>query len=173
MLNLFILFHLVALFSWGMPESAFRNRMAKPFEKYMLYSGLWHIWGMFAPVPLRFHFDVRAEIRFRDGSIKEWIAPRMEELPVWERAPKERYRKWRERIRSEEFAVIWGDTARYIARQMDSNPGNPPVEVKMTRYWMELPRPDMKRDYQPLTARFDPTNSFTYTTIPILPEDLK
>jgi hypothetical protein len=172
-LNIFLVFHLAALFFWGMPDNPFRNRMIRPVEKYMLFTGLWHIWGMFAPTPLRFHFDVQAIVKFRDGKEKTWVAPRMEEFSVWERAPKERYRKWRERIRSEEFAMVWPDTARYIARQLNTDPANPPVEVQLKRYWVEIPRPNRRQDYQPMPKRFDPTNFFVYAVFPIEPKDLK
>src|ERR1051326_2116413 len=89
-LNVFIAFHVIALFFWGLPESPFRSRMAKPFQPYVVYMGLWHIWGMFAPNPLDINFDVRAQVIYRDGSTAEWHVPRPEEFSVWERAPKER-----------------------------------------------------------------------------------
>lgn len=173
-MNSVIVTHLVAFFFWGMPENALRNRVVRPLQNYMLFSGLWHIWGMFAPTPLRFHFDVRAEISYKDEKKIMWISPRMEEFSVWERAPKERYRKWRERIRSEEFSMVWEDTARYIAREMNVyGESNPPVQVKLTRYWQELPRPVRGQDFQPILRTFNPTNSFTYAVFPIQPEDLK
>src|SRR5215212_6279761 len=96
-LNILITLHVLGLFLWGLPDGKFRSYTAWPFERYIVYMGLWHIWGMFAPAPLNINFDVRAEVRYQDGSKAEWVAPRMEELSIWQRAPKERYRKWRER----------------------------------------------------------------------------
>ena len=52
----------------AVPSVTQRNRMAHPFEKYVVYTGLWHIWGMFAPAPLNIHYDIRAEVKYRDGS---------------------------------------------------------------------------------------------------------
>ena len=97
----------------------------------------------------------------------------MQEFNVWERVPKERYRKWRERIHAAEFSMVWADTARYIARLMNTKPNNPPVEVKLVRYWINIPPPDLSRDYQPMPAGFNPTNSYTYTTCAIAPQDLQ
>jgi hypothetical protein len=172
-LNIFISLHFAALFFWGLPDSPLRNHMARPFERYVVYMGLWHIWGMFAPAPLNLNVDVRATVKYKDGSTNVWIAPRMEELPIWQRASKERYRKWRERIRSEEYTVIWDDTSRWIARQMNNQPNNPPVEVRLTRWWTEIPRPNMKRDYQPRAMKVDFINSLTYSVCPITPKDLQ
>src|SRR5688500_17855748 len=84
-LNIFIAFHVVALFLWGLPDGAFRKHAAKPFEKYVVYIGLWHIWGMFAPKPLDVNFDVRATVKYQDGTTAIWQAPRIEKLPMSQR----------------------------------------------------------------------------------------
>jgi hypothetical protein len=172
-LNVFIAFNFAALFFWGLPDGPFRKYTARPFEKYVVYMGLWHIWGMFAPKPLDINFDVRATVKYQDGTTKEWIAPRMEELPIAQRVPKERFRKWRERIRSEEYMMIWDDTAHWIARQVHRNPQNPPVEVKMARWWTEIPPPDLKQDYQPPIKNVTFKKSYTYATFPIAAKDLQ
>src|SRR5438874_1355626 len=148
-LNVFIAAHLVMLFIWGLPDNAFRRYMAHPYEKYILFTGLSHVWGMFAPKPLDINFDVRATVKYKDGSSAEWIAPRMEELSVAQRFTKERFRKWRERIRADDHRMVWDDTSRWIARQMNHDPQNPPVQVQLTRWWVDIPPPDLKQDYQP------------------------
>lgn len=172
-LNVFIAFHAVALFLWGLPDGPFRSYTAGPFERYVVYTGLWHIWGMFAPKPLDINFDVRATVKYADGSTAEWIAPRVEEYGMWKRMSKERFRKWRERIRSEEYRMVWDDTAHWVARQMNKHPENPPVEVKLTRWWVDTPLPNLKQDYQPLPKQVVWNKSFTYATFPITAKDLQ
>lgn len=172
-LNIFIALHVAIILFWGLPDSGFRNRMARPFEKYVSYMGLWHMWGMFAPMPLVVHFDLRAKVKYRDGSVVEWVAPRPEDSPVLGRVYKERYRKWREKVRTDEYKMVWADAGRFIARQNFKDPANPPVEVKLTRYWVRIPPPNLRRDYQPMPTGFNPTNSFTFATVAIKPEDLQ
>jgi hypothetical protein len=172
-LNLFIAMNLWALFFWGLPDGPFRNHMARPFERYVVYTGLWHIWGMFAPKPLDVNFDVRATVKYADGSTAEWICPRVEEMSQWQRMCKERYRKWRERIRSDEYRNIWDDSAHWIARQMNTKPQNPPVQVQLTRWWIETPPPNLKQDYQPLPQRVAWNKSLVYATYPITAKDLQ
>src|SRR4051794_29910788 len=123
-LNIFIALHLFALIFWGLPESPFRNRMIQPFTPYYLQTGLWHTWNMFAPMPLVVHFDVRGQVKYLDGSTAEWIAPRVEDYPVLQRTTKERYRKWREKIRTDDYRIVWPEAARFIAREMNHNPAN-------------------------------------------------
>jgi hypothetical protein len=172
-LNVFIGLHVFALFFWGLPDGPFRNRMIKPVEKYFVFSGLWHTWTMFAPMPLIVHFDVRGEVKYRDGSVAEWIAPRMEDLSIWDRVRKERFRKWREKVRTNDYRAVWPETARFIAREMNRRPDNPPVQVKLIRKWVDLPKPNPRSDFQTMPEGYNPTNSYAYYTAAIRPEDLK
>jgi len=171
-LNIFIAFNVYAFAMWGLPNGPFRKEMVKPVAWYILNLGLWHGWGMFAPKALDVNYDVRAQVKYHDGSTAEWIAPRMQELSLWEKAPKERYRKWRERIRTVEYSSVWDDTSRWIARQMNTKPNNPPVEVKLTKYWSPIPPPNLKQDYQPPLGEVVYINTQTYAVTPIRPEDL-
>lgn len=169
--NGFILFHLIALGAWGMPASGFRNLIARPFEKYILKFGFWHVWDMFAPIPLKMNFDLDAKLEFRDGSVRLWQFPRMEELGMVERFRKERFRKWRERVRLDDYSVVWPDTCRYIAR-MHNNPTNPPTRISITRHWAPIPLP-VKGDYQPIPKSYPMPSSYTFTVYDVQPEDLR
>jgi len=168
LLNAFILFHIVSILCWSLPTQPrivrAYNRLVKP---YMLGSGLWQGWNMFAPDPLAIDIDVDAQLVFRDGSRKTWVFPRMEEMGYWERYRKERYRKWRERVRLDAFAVVWPDTARYIAR-LHQSPENPVVTVKLTRYWTAIPAPsgDWLPSRTPRVAMTDRHEFFSYRVEP-------
>ena len=68
--------------------------------------------------------------------------------------------------------MIWDDTSRWIARQMNTKPNNPPVEVKLTRYWAMIPVPEWRQDYQQRSKEVAYTNSCTYALTPLRPKDL-
>ena len=172
-LNCLIAIHLAVLFLWGLPPSKFATTATAPVAKYVVFAGLWHRWSMFAPSPYTLNYDMRAQVRFADGSLKEWIWPRMEELSIWERMPKERFRKWRELMFSDHFAGSWVYNARFIARQVYSNPANPPVNVTLTRFWSPIAAPDLKRDYQPRPKRAEATKFYRIGTYPISRKDLE
>lgn len=172
-INAFILGYLVAVVSWSLPlpawvpaVRAFR-RLSEPL---ILRSGLWHGWDMFAPTPLALNVSVDARVRLADGSEVTWVFPRMERLGYLERYRKERYRKWRERVRLDAYAFIWPDTARWIARQV-SRPGLPAQEVVLTRRWAAIPPP--AGPWLPPRLR-DPvlTEQFDFFTYAVLPGDL-
>ena len=94
--------------------------VARPFQNfirpYMLWSGLFQAWDMFAPNPMKLNSYVEAEVSFRDGSRRIWSFPRMNEIGYVDRYFKERYRKFaNEYLRMDVHSALWPDAARYIA----------------------------------------------------------
>jgi hypothetical protein len=168
--NVFIAFHLIAISFWALPGSQFRDKMVAPFGHYMMTLGLWQSWDMFSPNPLSLTIRLDAEITYRDGTRERWEFPQPEKLGLIERSLKERYRKWRERVRLDTYSYIWPDTARAIARR-HSRPDNPPVKVALTRYWAELPRP-APRDYQPIPKSYDAIFRYLFFEYQVQPADL-
>src|SRR5438477_10643311 len=80
-INVFLAFHLLAIVCWCMPVdlplvSLCRN-MVRP---YLLWSGLFQSWDMFAPIPKTANTYIDAILVYPDGSRKTWTLPRMEEL---------------------------------------------------------------------------------------------
>jgi hypothetical protein len=177
-INAFIILHLYIIIFWGMPGSNFRNTMARIVEPYVVKLGLWHSWDMFSPNPLAVNFNLEARITFADGSTRLWEFPRMEKLGLWERYQKERFRKWRERVRQDAYRVVWNDTARYIAR-LHHNPTNPPIKVVLTRHWAPIPPPEpvafgksKLRDYQPIPKEYEMKFNYSFAFHDVKPEDL-
>lgn len=169
-LKLFLVFHLFAIISWSLPSSALRTKLIEPFEKYMLWSGLWQGWDMFAPNPQKINFDLIARITFQDGSVKEWVFPQLHKMPAGRRYVMERWRKWRERVRLNDYKAIWPDAARYVARR-HRDPQNQPVLVELARFWGETP-PPLPGDYQPLTNTSSFTHHYTFFTYRVRPAEL-
>jgi hypothetical protein len=169
-INAFIALHLYIMVFWGMPGSHFRNTFARPVENYVIKLGLWHSWDMFSPDPLAVNFNVEAHIYFQEGTIRIWEFPRMDKLGMWERYQKERFRKWRERVRQDIYGSVWDDTARYVAR-LHNNPGNPPKRVVLVRHWGPIP-PPLPGDYQPIPGEYEMKLNFRFAFYDVKPGDL-
>ena len=177
-ITIFILVHFYIIVFWGMPPSKFRGYMTEPVKDYVIQTGLWHSWDMFSPDPISVIYRVHAQIHFQDGSMDIYHLPSMEKLGYFERYQKERYRKWRERIRQDNFNITWDDTARYIAR-MYNNPTNPPRQIVLVREWDSVPAPRFKpgtfeyKSFQPMPKDYDYLKySFRFKFYDILPGDL-
>jgi hypothetical protein len=103
-------------------------------------TGLRQDWNMFAPNPRRENIDLNAEITYRNGEQYIWSFPQMQELGYAERYAKERYRKFaNDNLWLTRNSAIWPDAARFIARLNGGDRANPPVTVKLIRYWSEIP----------------------------------
>lgn len=177
-ITLFILVHLYIMTFWGMPPSLFRGYMTYGVQDYVIKSGLWHSWDMFSPDPLSVIFNVYAEVHFEDRTMKIWEFPRMEKLSILEKFRKERYRKWRERVRQDTFTIVWDDTARYVAR-LHHNPTNPPRQIVLVREWDSIPAPRFKpgtfemKSFQRMPKEYDDLKfNYRFKFYTILPGDL-
>ncbi len=168
----FVIFHIVAITIWSIPEppAALRQGTTAPrgsdfvilanwhylktedpaypttiqpiIADYLLATGFWQYWDMFSPNPASIDFYSDAIVRYKDGTEKVWNYPRMEKLSNGEKFLKERYRKYYERVRQDDYSYLWGVYAQVAAAEMDTMPGNPPVNVRLRRNWIEIQPPD-------------------------------
>lgn len=153
-INAFLIFHIVAITCWCIPlNSALIVEFRNAIRPYMLWSGLFQAWDMFAPSPRSVNAHVEAAVILRDGRIRTWKFPRMEQLSLTARTYKERYRKFVENLQVDSYKALWPDVARYIARA-NNNPADPPEIVMLIRYWSDIVPPgDAKYRSQPERAR--------------------
>jgi hypothetical protein len=166
-INIFLLFHIVAIASWCLPEDnalvGLCRYMVKP---YFVWSGLFQSWDMFAPTPKAANTQVEAVVVYKDGSRKTWAFPRMEQLGLTERYYKERYRKYEENLHREEVDALLPDAARYIAR-LNSTP-EAPVKTVMLIYKWSFITPRADGSYVP-----EPWEQHILLGYGVRPEDLK
>ena len=113
-----------------------------PIKYYLMSTGLWQYWDMFAPNPSSWDGYVDAMIRYQNGTEKRFDYPRMRKLGIVERYFKERYRKFLERAHIEQYSWMWPHFAQRIAMEAYDDPKNPPVEVTLVRHWKIVQPPD-------------------------------
>lgn len=138
-ISAFLAFHLVAITCWAIPPdtpllAAFRNAV----RPYFLWSGLFQAWNAFAPAPKAVNSYVESIVIYRDGRVLTWKFPRMEQLSVFERYYRERYRKFVENLKEDSSVALWPDAARYIARLNNTDASNPPEIVMLIRHWTDI-----------------------------------
>lgn len=165
-ISAFIFFHLVAIFFWAVPlNTLLRTAFNERISPYMIWSGLWQSWDMFAPNPRITNIYLEAEITLQDGQQRIWKFPRMDELGLVKRYFQERYRKWaNDNVRLDINARLWPDIARYIAR-LHYDPSNPPQSIKLIRYWSDIPPPAAPGEAQ-LPNTWNHYIFYTYQTAP-------
>ena len=134
-INIFLVFHILAITCWCIPFQIPGVRTARRFVRpYLLWSGLFQSWDMFAPTPKSANTYVEAQIRYKDGTEKVWTLPRMQSLGLTDKFIKERYRKFEDNLGDDANDAILTDVARHIARSQ-STPGNPVKLVVLIYKW--------------------------------------
>jgi hypothetical protein len=148
-ISLFILFHLVAFAAWTVPVNApLLDKFKNLIRPYMLWSGLFQAWNMFAPDPLRVNSYLEAEITLTNGEVLVWREPRMEKLNPVAQYFKERYRKYmNEHLRLGAETQLLPDAARHLARMYNTDQANPPVRVRLIRFWSDVLPPGPRGEY--------------------------
>jgi hypothetical protein len=87
-------------------------------------------WGVFAPDPRTTSLRIEANVTFADGTTAVWTLP--EGARIGANLRYYRWRKWLERVRSEDFRGLWEPTARWIAGEYADRP-SPVVKVELVR----------------------------------------
>jgi hypothetical protein len=116
--------------------------------------GFWQYWDMFAPNPAQEDIWLDAVVEFADGTQSTVLYPRMYDMGLPEKFVSERYRKYRERLSSENYAWKWPHTAHWFAAQAWKDPANPPVRVTMRRHFYVVPKPPAKPNFEYSTYPF-------------------
>ncbi len=148
-LTVFILFHLLAIGLWTIPSQAAPlvaiRQMVRP---YMLWTGLFQSWDMFAPNPKPENSYIKAVVITQNRHSHVWIFPRMEQLSLGERYSKERYRKFTEVLPEQKNQPVWPDVAAHVARMFNS-PSDPPDKVLLIQFHTDI-RPGADESYDPI-----------------------
>jgi hypothetical protein len=166
-INAFLIFHILAITCWCLPlETPLLPLVRNLVRPYLIWSGLFQSWDMFAPVPKAANTFLEAEVIYKDGSSETWTFPRMEKLSLTEKYFKERYRKFADSLQVEENDPLLVDAARYIARQHNS-PGKPVKTIILVQKWSYIvPHADG-------TCTTDPWEQHILLGYGVRPEDVK
>jgi hypothetical protein len=103
----------------------------------MLWSGLFQSWDTFAPAPKASNTRLEGVVIARDGDLCRFHFPQMEELSLFDRYVKERYRKFAETLPVESNSEAWLDVAQHLARSY-GDPANPTEVVMLVKYSSDI-----------------------------------
>jgi hypothetical protein len=165
-ISAFLLFHLVAITCWCVPlDSPLIVACRNVIRPYFLWSGLFQSWDPFAPMPRTINSYLEAIVIYKDGAVRTWKFPRMEQLSLAERYFKERYRKYEDNLGEDANAALWPDAARYVAR-LNNDTSNPPQIVMLIRH---------RSDIVPAngSSRLEPWHAQIFYEYNVQPADLK
>lgn len=141
--NLFIAWHLFALFIWLVPgQSAIVQACVGTVRPYMTITAFAQSWSMFSPNPDHMDVFLESKITYANGSVKSWEFPRMAYMNYAKKYEEERWRKMTEVVTHGGNHELWPSLARYAARVNNPDPQNPPVKVELIQHSRIIPPPD-------------------------------
>jgi hypothetical protein len=165
-INVFLIFHLIAIPCWCIPSSSpLIPKVKDLIRPYMVWIGLFQNWDMFAPSPKAANQYLEAIVLYKDKPAQLWSFPRMEFLSYTERYRKERYRKFEENLPKTEYSALWPDAARFIAR-LNSTPSSPAQSVVLVVRWSPIIPEEG-------TSAHGPWNVSAFYSYQVKPEDLQ
>lgn len=74
-------------------------------------------WGVFAPNPRSTSLKIEGRVTFEDGAVATWHLP--EGARIGANLRYYRWRKWLERVRSDDFRSLWEPTCQWITTLWD------------------------------------------------------
>jgi hypothetical protein len=157
-ISIFILFNIIAILSWAIPLNvAPLPQMKEIVRPYLLWTGLFQSWDFFAPNPRPVNSYLQAVVVTQDHHMRVFDFPRMEQLSYAKRYREERYRKFGEVLCNPQYAALWPDVARHVARLLNSSTDPPqmvilmkfqvPIEYGLTSAQEPVPKPEFFYEY--------------------------
>ncbi|MFI5385168.1 MAG: hypothetical protein ACHQ50_03515 [Fimbriimonadales bacterium] len=112
-----------------------------PLKFYLLSTGFWQYWDMFAPNPSDTDLYGDAVITYADGAKRRYQYPRIYLMPIGQKFMKERWRKFFERAGTSSYAYTWPVFAQRVALMNFDDPRDPPIAVELHRHQMRIQPP--------------------------------
>ena len=123
------------------PNCALKGQFGVVFQYYMLPSGLWQWWALFAPDPLNCTLRLNAEVVDAQGMRHVYEFPRIADLPWWQKIPRYRNPKFTCNMGSLEYAKHREFTARHVVRHLGLGAEVFPVWVSLYFVLKDAPPP--------------------------------
>jgi hypothetical protein len=139
---------LLATLGTHLPPSAVAQSVGERANQVMHVLGIEQAWGVFAPDPRSTSLAMEARVTFDDGSTAVWRPPSGDK--VVSNLRYYRWRKWVERVRSDDYSNTWDQTARWIADRYDDAPADV-VRVDLVRRFRENALDDPQPPYSEYT----------------------
>ncbi|MGI8801747.1 MAG: hypothetical protein ACR2KV_06180 [Solirubrobacteraceae bacterium] len=145
-ISAFVIVTVGLILAANLPASPLHDELIAPGQPYLNALGLDQSWSVFAPEPRRASLDLRADIRYDDGSRATWRIPHDD--PFVGTFRDYRWRKWLEQVDAETNQQLWRPAAIWIAGQ-ELRPGRRVVEVTLTRRVAPLQPPGVSPSQLP------------------------
>jgi hypothetical protein len=139
-ISIFILFHCGVTFVWILPRCPIKQRTYDLASYYMLPTGLWQYWAMFAPNPQSDSLTLEAEVIDAHGLRHVFAFTRLGDYSWWAGIPLFRHSKYVSNMAVEDLAKAREFGGRHAVRKLGLPADAFPVDVRVM-YQVRKPPP--------------------------------
>lgn len=157
-INGFIVFLLFVIWCWNLPDDCLARKLIRPWKGFILYTGLWHGWNMFAPEPLFVNRRLTAIVYLKNNAVIEWRSEDVGRMSWWRAFLFVRERKMIDNLLSNQMAYLKPALADFLARQYRSQ-GFEVTRIELVQFRRVVPPPEKWRD----VGDFERKVIWTYT----------
>jgi hypothetical protein len=162
----FVIFHLSAIIVWTIPPCYIKDHLVPLYRYYVLPTGMWQWWAIFAPDPVRDTIVMDAEVIDAKGMRHIYEFPRIADLPWFQKMARYRQPKFTGNMANQEYLVARKFTARYAAWKLDLDPTAFPLSVSLYYQVKDTPPPGATAVYDPMApARIHMLERFEFASI--------
>ena len=144
----FVVLIVLAEIGVHLPASSVEREVGPTANRVIRLLAAEQAWGVFAPDPRGTSLKIEGRVTFADGTTAVWHLP--SGRIVGENLRYYRWRKWLERVRSDQYDDIWEPSARWIASQY-ADRDSPVERVELVRLFHDNSIPGPQPPYEEYT----------------------
>lgn len=139
LVTVFIVIWMIFTVTWCLPKGSFLYGVSLPISRFVIWSGLWHGWGMFMNPPTA-NRRFLAVIEYTDGVVEEWDSLACFQGSLWKSMLAARTGKLEEVQLRANTHYLHPATAEYLSRRV-ADPHRTVKKIRLLRLWKLVAEP--------------------------------
>ena len=165
-ISAFLLAHLSAVVLTNLPDCPLRRKLGHLWvDGYLMPTGQWQGWGMFAPEPTKNTLTLEAAVRDSRGLVRRYAFPRMMDQSAWAGFLGFRHSKYSANAGEPSGPANREFAARYVVRVLKLQDEDFPATVQLYYQVWPTPAPDAPSDEPPASAWQSIIETYTFPTL--------
>ncbi len=150
-ISAFVIAHVSAVVITNLPACALKHALGRAWvDPYLMATGQWQYWGMFAPEPAKNTMALEAAVKDSHGLIHHFAFPRMMDQSAWAGfAGGYRHAKYVANLTAPTAKANREFAARYVVRKLHLNEDDFPIVVQLVCQVWPTNLPDAPSDEPP------------------------
>jgi hypothetical protein len=166
-ISVFLVVHVSAVVLTNVPDCALKRTLAQTWlDAYLLPTGLWQVWAMFAPEPAYNTVTLEAVAKDSRGLVRNYVFPRMMDESAWTGfCGGYRHSKYSHNLGMSDAVANREFAARFVARALKLKPSDFPADIQLVYQIWPTPPLDPKPGETPAPPQTSVIETFHFPNI--------